>query len=30
MPEVEAADDHGAIRQIHHGAWAIGGDQLTA
>ena len=28
-PEVEAADHNGAIGQIRHGAWAIGGDQLA-
>jgi len=28
-PEVEATDHHRTIRQIHHGAWAIGGDQLA-
>ena len=28
-PEVEAADHHRTIGQIHHGAWSIGGDQLA-
>ena len=28
-PEVEAPDHHRTIGQIHHRAWAIGGDQLA-
>ena len=29
MPEIEPTDHHRAIGKIHHGAWAIGGDELA-